>query len=98
VEGGDELEAIVDDAVQRRTERALDELRVKANKKPAMDVFASTLELSEEQRVATERAVVEGQREVHAILDTPTSDGTNLMDQLVDVAARAIAAPTEDPG
>ena len=98
VEGGDVLESIVDDAVARKTERVLDEMRVKADKKPAMDVFASMLELSEDQRVATERAVVEGQREVHAILGTPTYDGTNLMDQLVEIAAKGIAEPGKDHG
>jgi hypothetical protein len=98
VEGGDELKAIVDDAVERKTEQVLDELRVKADKKPAMDVFASMLELSEDQRVTTERVVLEGQREVHSILATPTLDGTNLMDQLVEMAAKGIAEPGKDPG
>lgn len=98
VEGEDVLEAIVDDAVERKTERVLDELRVKADKKPAMDVFASVLELSKDQRVATERVVVEGQREVHAVLGTPTYDGTNLMDQLVEIAAKGIAEPGKDHG
>ncbi len=98
VEGGDELKAIVDDAVERKTELVLDELRVKSDRKPAMDVFASTLALSENQRVATERVVVEGQRDVHAILGTPTYDGTNLMDQLVEIAARGIAEPGKDHG
>ncbi|MFI5401710.1 MAG: hypothetical protein ACHQ1G_02160 [Planctomycetota bacterium] len=93
-----ELTAIVDDAVERKTERVLDELRVKADKKPAMDVFASTLELSEVQRHETERAVVEGQREVYAIIGTPTYDGTNLMDQLVEIAAKGIAEPGKDHG
>jgi hypothetical protein len=96
--GGEELKAIVDDAVERKTERVLDEMRIKANKKPAMDVLAATLELSSEQRTVTERVVLEGQRDVHAILGTPTSDGTNLMDQLVEVAARGIAEPGKDHG
>jgi hypothetical protein len=98
VEGGDEIKAIVDDAVERKTEKVLDELRVKENKKPALDVFSSTLELSEGQRVTTERVVVEGQREVHSILATPTRDGTNLMDQLVEIAAKGIAEPGKDHG
>jgi hypothetical protein len=96
--GDDELKAIVDDAVERKTEKVLDDLRVKADKKPALDVFASTLELSEGQRVTTERVVVEGQREVHAVLATPTLDGTNLMDQLVEIAAKGIAEPGKDHG
>ena len=97
-EGGDGIQAIVDDAVERKTERVLDEMRVKADKKPAMDVFATTLELSREQRDATERVVLEGQRDVHAILATPAYDGTNLMDQLVEIAAKGIAEPGKDHG
>lgn len=96
--GGEELKAIVDDAVQRKTERVLDELRVKTNKKPAMDAFASALKLSEGQRAATERVVVEGQQQVYAILGTPTYDGTNLVDQLVEIAAKGIAEPGKDHG
>ncbi|MHC4548739.1 MAG: hypothetical protein ACYTEZ_08160 [Planctomycetota bacterium] len=92
------LAAIVDDAVDRKTKRVLDELRIKANKKPAMDVFASMLELTDEQRAATERVVVDGQRQVHAILDTPTADGTNLMNGLVEIVARRIAEPGRDHG
>jgi hypothetical protein len=97
-DGGEELKAIVDDAVERKTGQVLDEMRVKANKKPAMDVFAATLEMTEEQRALTERVVVEGQKEVHAILATPTYDGTNLMDQLVEIAAKGIAEPGKDHG
>ncbi|MCK6460807.1 MAG: hypothetical protein L6Q95_13055 [Planctomycetes bacterium] len=98
VGGGDDLHAIVDDAVAKRTERVLDEMRAKADRKPAMDVFASTLELSEEQRFSTARVVAEGQREVHAILATPAADGTNLLDQLVEMAAKGLAEPGKDPG
>ncbi len=97
-ERGEGLKAIVDDAVERKTERVLDEMRAKQDRKPAMDLFASTLELTEEQRALTERVVVEGQKEVHAILATPTYDGTNLMDQLVELAAKGIAEPGKDHG
>lgn len=98
VEGAGGLEAIVDDAVERKTERVIDEMRIKADKKPAIDVFATTLELTKEQRDATERVVVEGQRELHAILATPAYDGSNLMDQLVEIAAKGIAEPGKDHG
>jgi hypothetical protein len=92
------LAAIVDDAVDRKTKQVLDELRLKANKKPDIGVFASTLELTEEQRASTERVVVEGQREVHAILDTAMADGTNPLDELVEIVARGMARPGTDPG
>jgi len=93
-----ELKAIVDDAVERKAEQVLDELRVKENKKPAIDVFAAALELSREQRAVTERVVVEGQRQIHRILEVPTSSGSNLMDDLVEIAARGIAEPGKDHG
>jgi hypothetical protein len=96
--GDPELTAIVDDAVDRKTKRVLDELRIKADKKPAIDVFASMLELTPEQRAAAERVVVDGQNQVYAILDTPTVDGTNLMDELVEVFAKGIAEPGKDHG
>ncbi|MHC4817724.1 MAG: hypothetical protein ACYTF8_06690 [Planctomycetota bacterium] len=92
------LTEIVDDAVDRKTKQVLDELRIKANKKPAMDVFASTLELTPEQRADAERVIVDGQRQVYSILDTPTVDGTNLMDDLVEIVAKGIAQPGKDHG
>lgn len=99
LDGGDEaLKAIVDDAVEKQTEKVVDELRLKANRKPAMDVFARVLELTEEQRAATERVVVEGQRQVHEILNIPTYEGTLLMDELVEIFAKRIAEPGKDHG
>ena len=97
-ENDEALAAIVENAVDRKTKRVLDELRIKANKKPAMDVFATMLDLTPEQRAAAERVVVDGQRKVHAILDTPMADGTNLMDGLVEVVARGFAEPGKTPG
>ncbi len=92
------LTEIVEDAVDRKTKQVLDELRIKANKKPAMDVFASALELTPEQRADTERVIVDGQRQVHAILDTPTADGANLMDELIEIVAKGFAQPGKDHG
>lgn len=97
-EADEALKAIVDDAVDRKAGQVIDELRTKANKKPAMDVFARVLELTEEQRAETERVIVEGQRQVHQILNTPTYDGTSLMDDLVEVFAKGIAEPGKDHG
>jgi hypothetical protein len=56
------------------------------------------LELTEEQRAETERVIVEGQRELHRILETPTYDGTSLMDELVEIVARGFAEPGKDHG
>jgi hypothetical protein len=97
---GDEtsIAAIVDDAVDRKTKKVIDDLRVKADKKPAIDLFSSVLELTTEQREAAERVIVEGQRSVHQILNTPTADGINLMDELVEIFAKGIADPGKDHG
>jgi hypothetical protein len=92
------LEAIVDAAVDRKAAQVMDEMRIKGNKKPAIDVFASTLELTDRQREAAERIIVDGQEQVHAILNRPTADGTNLMDDLVELVARGMAEPGKDHG
>lgn len=97
-EGDPELAAMVDDAVDRKTKQVMDEMRIKQNKKPEMTVFAQMLELSKEQVAAAERTVVEGQRDVHQILETPTADGRNLMDELVELMAKGIAEPGKDHG
>jgi hypothetical protein len=97
-EGTGNLEALVDQAVEKKTEKVLDAMRVKANKKPPIDVFAAQLNLTDEQRAQTERIVVAGQQQLHAILSTPTYDGTNLLDQLVEIAAHGMAEPGKDAG
>jgi len=93
-----DLESMVDVAVDRKTKAVLDELRVKADKKPALSVLADVLELDDHQRARVERVVVEGQRQVYGILETPTANGTNLMGELVEIAARGIAEPGKDHG
>ena len=98
VDEGGTLKAIVDAAVDRKTKQVMDDMRIKTNKKPAMDVFASVLELNDRQRAAAERVVVDGQTQVHAILETPTADGRNLMDDLIDIVAKRIAQPGKDHG
>lgn len=92
------IDAIVAEAVEKKTQEVVDEMRVKENKKPAMTVLASTLELSPAQVAAAEENVRRAQLDVHALLNTPTEDGSNLMDELVDVVARSIAAPGKDAG
>jgi hypothetical protein len=97
-EDNPDLAAIVDDAVDRKTKAAFDELRIKGNKKPPIDAFATVLDLTDQQRAVTERVVVEGQRELHAILNTVTADGRNMMDELVEIAAKGMAEPGKDHG
>jgi len=100
-EGSEEnaaLAAIVDDAVDRKTKAVIDDMRLKANKKPDIEAFAGALELDKSQRAATERIVAEGQRKLHELLNTPTADGTVLMDELVDIVAKGMAQPGKDHG
>lgn len=97
-EGEKDLTAVVDAAVDRKTKQVLEKLRRKANKKPPFDDFAKVLELTDEQRAAAGRVIVDGQKKVHAILNIPTADGTNLMDQLVELVARGYAEPGKDHG
>jgi len=96
--GTKKLEDIVNDAVNKKTARVLDKMRIKKNKKPEMDAFASVLEFTDEQREETERIVVQGQREVHALLNTPTAHGNNLMNDLIDCIARGFVTPGKDNG
>lgn len=92
------LAEIVDAAVARKAEQMQEEMRIKRNKKPAMDVLAKMLELTDAQRTSAERVVVDGQRQVYETLDTPTDDGTNLMDELVEIVARRFAEPGKEHG
>ncbi len=92
------LEAAVEVAVERKTDEVLRRLRAKEDKKPPIATFASTLRLSESQRAETERVVAEGQREMYRILEVPTADGTNLLEQVVEIAARGMAEPGKDHG
>ena len=92
------LKAMVDDAVSKKAREVVDELKIKENKKPSIDVFASMLELTQDQRYATEQEVLRGQREAYRILETPTQDGGNLMDELIEVVTRNIVWPGKDHG
>ena len=76
----------------------MDEMRIKQNKKPKIDVFAKLLELTPKQRASAEFAIVQGQREIHGILDMPTADGSNLKDELVEIVAKGFAQPGKDHG
>ena len=94
----DALTAAVDKAVDRKTKEVIDDLKIKANKKPEINDFAKVLKLTPEQREEADRVIVEGQRETYALLETPTQDGSNLMTELVDLVARGFAEPGKDHG
>ena len=90
-ETAEALQALVDQAVEKKATQ-LQQMR---NKKPPIDAFAKTLELTDEQRRSVEREVRRGQREIAEILETPTDDGTVLMDDLVETLALGIAKSAE---
>jgi hypothetical protein len=94
----EQMKAMVDAAVSKKAKEVVSDLEIKQNKKPAIDVLASVLGLDDAQRRLTEAEVIRGQREAYAILDIPTADGGNLMDELVEVAAGSVAFPGTDPG
>ncbi len=87
----EKLAALVDEAVEKKAAQ----MRTMANKKPAMNVFASTLELTKEQSEAAGREIVRAQHDIQAILETPTEDGAVLLDDLVEVVARGMAEPAK---
>jgi len=93
-----QLQAMVEEAVSKKTREVVSELEAKKNKKPSMDLFAATLKLTKAQRHDTEQAVLRGQRETYRILEMPTDDGGNLMDELIDVAAKGVVWPGTDHG
>ncbi len=83
------LSALVDKAVEKKATQ----MRIMANKKPAIDQFADVLELNDEQRTAVEAEVLRGQEAIRTILEVPAEDGTVFMDELVEVIAFGIANP-----
>lgn len=85
----EEIAALVDKAVEKKTEQML----AMRNKKPTLDMFATTLGLSDEQREAAEREVARGQHEIKSVLETPAEDGTIFLDEVVEVMAHGMANP-----
>lgn len=85
----EKIETMVDAAVERKAR----EIQAMANKKPAMDVFASTLELTEEQRQTVEQEVIRGQQEIRSLLEQPTDSGHVFLDEVVDIMAAGMAKP-----
>ena len=79
-EEAERLKTLVEDAVEKKAAQ----MRVMSNKKPSIDVFAKMLDLTDEQRQAVEENVVRSQKEIRELLETPTADGSLLLDELVD--------------
>ena len=94
VEAGETKEQIrelVDEAVTKKAA----EIQQMQDKKPSITHFSKTLALTEVQREVIEREVVQAQHQIRALLETPTADGTNLLDELVEVMAEGMARPGE---
>ena len=90
----EEIRALVDKAVEKKAKQ-IERMR---NKKPSIDVFAETLALNDQQRRLVERDVVQAQQEIRTILEIPAADGTNFLDELVEVMAQGMANPGKNPG
>lgn len=93
VETKEQILELVDEAVAKKAAQ----IQQMADKKPSIDAFAKTLTLTDAQREIIEREVVLAQSEIRSILETPTEDGTNLLDELVEVMADGMANPGENP-
>jgi len=90
----EQIQTLVDAAVEKKATQ----FRRMQDKKPSIDVFAETLALERGQREVVEEEVLRGQLEIQSILETLADDGTNFMDEVVEVMADGIAHPGENPG
>ena len=93
-EAQEQIQELVDEAVAKKAAQ----IRHMQDKKPSIDAFAEVLALNEAQREIVEREVLQAQHDIRALLDTPTADGSNLLDELVEVFADGMAHPGENPG
>ena len=87
----EQIRELVDEAVTKKAA----EIQQMQDKKPSIEHFSRTLALTDSQREVIEREVVEAQLQIRALLETPTADGTNLLDELVEVMAEGMARPGE---
>jgi len=81
------LSETIAERVEEVVDEKVDELEKKQNKKPSLEVFAEVLKLTDNQRRTVDEQVWLGQKEVRSILETPTADGSILINELVDVIA-----------
>ena len=90
-EAEEQIRELVDEAVTKKAAQ----IQQMQDKKPSIDAFSKTLALTDAQREVVEREVVLAQQQIRSLLETPTADGTNLLDELVEVMAEGIARPGE---
>lgn len=88
------IRTLVDKAVAKKAEQ----LQTMRNKKPSLGVFAKTLELTEDQQEAAKSEILDGQRGIRELLETVSDEGTNFLDEVVDVMADGMARPGKNPG
>lgn len=81
------LSATIAERVEEVVEEKVDEFEKKQNKKPTLAVFSEVLKLTDNQHRIVDEEVWIAQKEVRNILETPTADGSILIDELVDVIA-----------
>ncbi len=81
------LSAAIKERVEEVVGEKVDELERKQDKKPTLAIFSDVLELTDDQRRIVDKEVWVAQNEVRTILETPTEDGSILIDELVDVIA-----------
>ncbi len=81
------LSAAIKERVEEVVGEKVDELEKKQDKKPTLAIFSEVLELTDDQRRVVDKEVWVAQNEVRTILETPTEDGSILIDELVDVIA-----------
>lgn len=79
--------AAVDARIDEAVDEKLEEIKLKWNKKPKLETVAKLLELDERQAQVIEEEVRKGQNQIRSILDQPLADGSNLLDDLVEVMA-----------
>ena len=89
---------ISEEVVERLIDRAVAEKAsqmqfMAKNKKPTLDAFAKTLKLTEEEREAVAESVLQSQRDIAAILNTPSAEGTVFLDDVVEAFAQGMANP-----
>ncbi len=84
-----ELTQLINKAVDAKAEK----MARKWDKKPAIGRFVKSLGLTDVQQQAIEREVVRGQREMKALFETPTADGTVLLDEFVNAMASSMLEP-----
>ena len=81
------LTAEIKERVEEIVDERVDKLEKKQDKKPTLAAFSDVLKLTDNQRSIVDKEVWNAQNEVRIILETPTEDGSILINELVDVIA-----------